>query len=342
MHQVNTVNTVRLQTRALIAEGVKRGFSCDVLHGFPIELVRASKDGAGFYFQQSPGQLTTQRRADFLSLNDRVYQKELLTRFKLPIVPTRQVVRHPSNVDVPSLRWPVVCKPRTGTISHAIPKCRHIGEVAEAVDHIVKHSPVRECLIEEDPPGQTYQILVIWQKYASCVERRPAAVTGDGQHTIVELINLRNQERGRGHGEDLDTAQHDIVYDDEAIKMVTALGLTNKSVLAAGQTVPLREAFTAGAGADTVDVTDDLHADTIALCEEAAKGLDLPLVAFEIVTPDIRQSCRVVGAFRELRTNGVDTRLNEFANIGTPRPISSLLWDAVIARNFVTPAFPEV
>ena len=95
---------------------------------------------------------------------------------------------------------------------------RHIGEAV---------------LVEALVPGTDYRVLVIDGRVAAAAQLRPASVTGDGAHTIGQLVDLANADprRGAGHSRELTR----IKLDADALSHLDALGLDDHSVPAAGQ-----------------------------------------------------------------------------------------------------------
>jgi len=111
------------------------------------------------------------------------------------------------------------------------------------------------------------------------LERIPARVTGDGTKTVRQLIEQQNQQRGAQYTADLsvipmERAEH---YLDEAInnippegEIVTVLGLAN-----------------IGLGGEGRDVTSATPSWLLAMAEQAAQALRLPVcgVDFLIAQP---------------------------------------------------------
>ena len=64
------------------------------------------------------------------------------------------------------------------------------------------HKYANSVLLQQQVSGKDYRLLIIDGKFVSAVERSPAAVTGDGQQTVRQLIhseNLSNKDRGVGY-----------------------------------------------------------------------------------------------------------------------------------------------
>jgi D-alanine-D-alanine ligase-like ATP-grasp enzyme len=321
----------------LIAEGVRRGYTFEILHA-PSSLLRVACGGRGFIFQCSPGYLARARRDDRWNLLDKEYQKGVMRRFGLPVPETYQIVKHPVQIDAAALRFPVVCKPRSGS-SGGTDVVTNIATMGQLVGPVLATTNRgRDCLIEAHVHGDHYRLLVLWSKYAGCVRREPLTITGDGVHTIAQLIDVRNQEPHRSA--DRGSTRARIEYTEEMAHALHARGLMLKSIPAAGTEVLLQNTMVGGTG-NLVDVTDDVHPETIARCERLAAELDLPVVGFDLITPDIRSSCATVGAFNEMNPWNVLTTLNEHCTHGPGQPVSRMIWDGVPFDQVATTAFPE-
>lgn len=68
----------------------------------------------------------------------------------------------------------------------------------------------KEVLVEKHIEGRNYRLLVIGGRMAAAAERFPASVTGDGVHTIRELVEMANQDSRRGRGHDLPLTKMEI------------------------------------------------------------------------------------------------------------------------------------
>nr|MDK8248128.1 bifunctional glutamate--cysteine ligase/glutathione synthetase [Enterococcus faecalis] len=78
-------------------------------------------------------------------------------------------------------------------------------------------------------------------------------VKGDGQHSIRELVDLKNQDPKRG--ENHRTPLEKISLDRSAALVLEAYGYDFDSVPEADELVPLRENSNISTGGDSIDVT---------------------------------------------------------------------------------------
>ncbi|HEX3046426.1 MAG TPA: carboxylate--amine ligase, partial [Bacillota bacterium] len=140
-------------------------------------------------------------------------------------------------------------------------------------------------LIEEFIPGKEYRFLVIGDEVAAILHRVPANVKGDGEHTITELVEEKNQDPLRGKGyvtplEKINLGPVEAAY----------LKLQGKNFLAIpskNETVYLRENSNISTGGDSIDYTDKVLESYKAIAVCAAKAVGAKICGADIIIQDI-------------------------------------------------------
>ncbi len=206
---------------------------------------------------------------------DKQLTKQLLAGAGIPVA-DGVTVRSPleAAAALAEIGGPVVIKPLGGSQGASITV--GVRTAAEAAAAYGKASSVSEAvLVEALVPGTDYRVLVIDGKIAAAAQVRPASVTGDGLHTIGQLVADANTDprRGTGHSRELTM----IRLDADALSHLVTLGLDDHSVPAAGQVVTLRRNANLSTGGTSKDVTDLVHAEVAEVCRRAAaiSGLDI-------------------------------------------------------------------
>ncbi len=145
-------------------------------------------------------------------------------------------------------------------------------------------------LVEQFVPGTDYRVLVIDGQLAAAAQLRPASVTGDGSHTIGQLVGLANADprRGAGHSRELTR----IRLDADALSHLDSLGLDDHSVPAAGQSVTLRRNANLSTGGTSKDVTDTVHPEVADMCRRAAATTGLDICGIDVRLADIAAPLR--------------------------------------------------
>ena len=184
------------------------------------------------------------------------------------------------------LGGPVVVKPRNG--NHG--RCVTVGvqtpaEARQAYRRAAAGSGSCEVIVETYVPGKDYRVLVVDGRVAAAAELRPPCVTGDGEHTVIELIDMLNADprRGQGHSRPLTR----ITVDDAMLAHVAAAGFQPGTVPTSGQQVTLRRNGNLSTGGTSKDVTDHVHAEVAELCRRAAAVTGLDICGIDLRLEDI-------------------------------------------------------
>lgn len=330
-----------MRSWVVLAEALKRGYDIEALDdGFT--RFRISRDGVGCSFRYLPGYLTLVKRLgkDFDTIITKTAKKDYLQKSGLA-VPTTYALEKKAD-DVPeNVPYSVVVKPNRGSLSKDVAvDLKNAEQVLQAASVI--EAGGGEILVESYHPGKDYRILVVDKKYVGCVERRPANVTGDGVHTIEQLVDLRNQESHRGLRKEIHTTTHKLVLDEVSDILLKEHGLTRSSIPEKGKMVFIQFKITAGLGADYVDCSYQVHETLRKQCERFAADHDLLLAGFDIITSDITKPLEETGGICNEWNPVPYIDLNENCNIGTPQPVSAHILDALEQQKVCTSDVPEV
>ncbi|MCA1556451.1 MAG: cyanophycin synthetase, partial [Acidobacteria bacterium] len=115
----------------------------------------------------------------------------------------------------------------------------------------------RSVIVEQSLTGQDFRALVINNRLVAVAERIPAHITGDGEHTIRELIELTNQDPRRGYGHENVLTQIDV--DAQTESLFAAHDYTLDSVLPPGEMFRLKTTANISTGGTAIDRTDEVH-----------------------------------------------------------------------------------
>ncbi|MDO5086091.1 MAG: cyanophycin synthetase [Comamonadaceae bacterium] len=180
---------------------------------------------------------------------------------------------------------PVVVKPQDGNQGKGVT----VGIVDRGHFEVAYQAAARYggVMVERYLPGHDYRLLVVGDKLVAAARRDPPLVTGDGRHTVRELVDEVNRDprRGAGHG----TSLTRIRIDDIAVARLAAQGLTPESVPAKGQRVVLRNNANLSTGGTATDVTDSVHPEVAARAVEAAQMVGLDICGVDVVCESVMQ-----------------------------------------------------
>jgi cyanophycin synthetase len=187
---------------------------------------------------------------------------------------------------------PVVVKPLDGNQGKGVTVNISTREALErAYAAAVEYSD--EVLVERFVPGSDYRLLVIGDKMVAAARREPPQVTGDGEHSVRELVEQVNADprRGEGHA----TSLTKIRFDEIAIACLAAQGLQADSVPAKGVRVQLRNNANLSTGGSATDVTDDVHPELAASAVAAAQMVGLDICGVDVVCDSVLQPLQAQG-----------------------------------------------
>jgi cyanophycin synthetase len=182
--------------------------------------------------------------------------------------------------------YPVVVKPLDGS------QGRGVGVDLRDEVAVRAHYPLAlqgthsgTVLVEEFISGRHYRILVVGGLFVAAAERLPAHITGDGTHTLRQLVELSNSDPTRG-------LKHKtrISFDDRAIALARDQGFGAEDVPPFGKRVYLVRTCNMSTGGISIDCTDEIHPDNVAIAEQAARIVGLDVAGIDLIAPNIVQS----------------------------------------------------
>ncbi|HMR93195.1 MAG TPA: cyanophycin synthetase [Chitinophagaceae bacterium] len=217
---------------------------------------------------------------------DKEETKALLEAAEIP-VPKGMVIRTEAGLKdaVDKYGYPLVIKPIDG--NHGKGNTTNITtweQAVKALEAAKQYS--RSVIVERFITGFDFRCLVINYKFICAALRTPAAVTGDGVHSIQWLIDETNKDPRRGYGHEKVLTQ--ITIDQFTQKMLDEKGYTPDTIPAKGELVLLKPTANLSTGGTSTDVTDEVHPANIFMCERIARIIGLDICGIDIMASDLR------------------------------------------------------
>ncbi|MFO1338666.1 MAG: cyanophycin synthetase [Burkholderiaceae bacterium] len=175
--------------------------------------------------------------------------------------------------------WPVVCKPQDGNQGKGVTV--NITDPAGLALAYKAAEEIGHPMVEKFLPGSDFRMLVVGSKLIAAARRDPPQVSGDGTHTVRQLVDMVNADPKRGDGHA--TSLTKIRFDDIAVARLAMQGLTPESVPEKGQRVVLRNNANLSTGGTATDVTDDVHPEVAARAVAAARMVGLDICGVDVV-----------------------------------------------------------
>jgi cyanophycin synthetase len=253
---------------------------------------------------------------------DKDLTKERLAKASIP-VPTGEIVRTEQEAvaALSSIGAPVVVKPLDGRQGKGVSLNLSTPEEVEAAFRIAREfSP--SVLIEEMFEGRNYRVLVVGYRMAAASERIPCHVTGDGEHTVAELIDIENSHPLRGEGHEKPLTK--IKKDDEILRaFMRKEGWRMDDVPGEGERVSLCAGMNLSTGGTAKDVTDEVHPTVRRLCERAARIMGMDVCGVDLVLENIAAPASKGGVIEINAAPGL--RMHQFPGEGKSRDVGEAI-----------------
>jgi cyanophycin synthetase len=278
-------------TQALIDEAVSRDIPF-------IRLDRHSlvQFGHGVHQQRIRATMTSRTSAIAVDVaSDKSLTNQLLDSAGLP-VPRAEVVDSADAAVAAAgrLGFPCVVKPLDGNHGRGVHlDLRSTDDVRVAYTGALSESRSGDVIVETYVAGNDYRCLVIDGRVAAIAERVPASVTGDGEHTVRQLVEIANADPRRGIGHEKVLTR--IAVNDAAEALVRAQGSGLDDVLPAGARVKLALTGNMSTGGTSIDRTMEAHPDNVEIAETAAQIVGLDVAGIDFICPDIATPVRETG-----------------------------------------------
>ena len=271
-------------TGCIVEESVKRGIPF-------IRLNKQSLVQLGYGVNQKRIRATIASTTSNIAVDiacDKEETKNLLEAAEIP-VPRGTVIRTEEGLReaVEKYKYPLVIKPIDG--NHGKGNTTNITTWEQALIALEAAKQYgRNVIVEKFITGFDFRILVINYKFICAALRTPAAVTGDGKHSIQWLIDETNKDPRRGYGHEKVLTQ--ITIDQFTQKMLDEKAYTLDTIPAKGEFVVLKPTANLSTGGTSTDVTDEVHPANIFMCERIAKIIGLDICGIDIMAADLRTS----------------------------------------------------
>jgi cyanophycin synthetase len=217
---------------------------------------------------------------------DKSLSSSLLEQAGLPVPLLRRVRGHDARraLDLfEAFSGPVVVKPNqganaTGVTVNVTSRRDFVAAYFRAIDHCP------DAVIEQFVTGNHWRITLLDDELISALQRIPARVVGDGEQSVLELIERYNAQIGKRNGF---PAAKPIVVNVSARRDLAAQGYTLASVPQKDESVAVHFACNSALGGRTLDVTARVDRGFIDAAVQAARTLGAKLAGVDVIASDI-------------------------------------------------------
>jgi D-alanine-D-alanine ligase-like ATP-grasp enzyme len=277
-------------------------------------------NGTKMYFTGLPRPEESRNSEIEFWVDDKGVLKDKLTAAGVPVSPGGNYSDFDSLVKrFRELQKPVIIKPRLGsrgrhTTTHIYTEdeLKHAFKVAKQLCHWV--------IMEEHLNGDVFRGTVIGGKLAGVLGGSPPRITGDGVHTIQELVKAKNAANA-------DQRVKPIRILDSTEEFLARQNMTLNTVLPAGTTIDMTEKVGISYGGSSYEITEETHPEIKKALEEAAAVIGDPLLGFDFIIDDVRTSPQGK-RWGIIECNGMPfINLHHHPLIGQPNNVARHVWD---------------
>lgn len=261
---------------------------------------------------------------------DKEETKSMLEAAEVP-VPRGVIIRSEEELEsaIDRVGFPLVLKPIDGNHGKgATTNIQTLEAAQKALGDAQQYS--RSAICEKFITGFDFRVLVINYKFVCAALRTPASITGDGKHTIQQLIDEVNKDPRRGYGHEKVLTQ--IKVDGFTHKMLNDRGYTLDTVPPADELVLLKPTANLSTGGTATDVTEEVHPANIFMAERIAKIIGLDICGIDIMAPDLRTPIKENGG-AVLEVNAAPGfRMHVEPTEGLPRNVAEPVVDMLFPK----------
>ena len=283
---------MELSTQILLADAIQQGFHIDILDRDDQLIALTYRDHTEYI--KNANITSKDTMVSYYLMENKVVTKDLLQAAGFT-VPKSQTFTSLEAAQAAAGRFEgqkVVVKPKSTNMGLGISIFKEGAKqegLKEAFDIAFAYDDT--VLVEAFVEGTEYRFFVLDGDCLAVLLRVPAFVKGDGQHSIRQLVDLKNQDPQRG--ENHRTPLEKISLDRAAALVLESYGYDFESVPAPGEIVQLRENSNISTGGESIDVTDDMDPSYLELASQMAQALDVKVTGLDLMIEDRQQAVQV-------------------------------------------------
>ena len=279
---------MELSTQLVLREAVRRGVAFDILDRDE-NFIRLKRDENIQYVRQAT-KTSLDNYASILAMENKVVTKQILGEHGIRV--PNGLNYTDSTMAKADFQYfknkAVVIKPKSTNFGLGITIIKNNDDVRifeRAID--IAFDADQSILIEEFIDGKEFRIFVMNDEVVGILHRVPANVTGNGSHTIRELVVEKNKDPLRGKG--YHTPLEKIQLGEAELMFLKAQDKDFDTIPLENETVFLRENSNISTGGDSIDFTDDIPESYKKIAVKAAQALNVKITGLDMIIPDYTQ-----------------------------------------------------
>ena len=276
---------LELSTQILMKESIKRGITVNVVDRS--ENFISLKKGEKIEYVKQATKTSKDTYVSVLIMENKTVTKKVLSE-KGVKVPRGEEFNTIEDAKIKAHNYinkPIVIKPKSTNFGIGInifPEGANLEDIIHAFEIAFKND--NTVLIEEFIKGKEYRFLVINDEVVGILHRVPANVIGDGEKSITELVEVKNQDPLRGKG--YVTPLEKIRLEENAELFLKQQGKNFDYIPKKDEIIYLRENSNISTGGDSVDYTDDIPQKFKDIAVNAAKAAGAKICGVDMMLED--------------------------------------------------------
>ncbi len=284
--------------------------------------------GHGKYQQRIQATITSETKHIAVEIScDKEDTHNLLNDLGLPVPQQSMVYSERQAIKAAKrIGYPVVLKPLDANHGRGVSiDLMTEDQVTTAFAFAREHGTSRGVLVESFLTGLDHRMLVVNGELVAVAKRVPGHVIGDGKSTLVELIDIVNQDPRRGVGHEKVLTQLEL--DTQALRLIEEANYTQDTILPEGELFYLRATANLSTGGIAIDMTDVVHPDNKIMAERAVQAVGLDVAGVDFLTADITQSYKDIGGGIVEINAAPGFRMHVAPSEGKPRDVAGKVID---------------
>ncbi len=276
---------LELSTQILMTESIKRGITVNIVDR--TENFISLKKGEKIEYVKQATKTSKDTYVSVLIMENKTVTKKVLEE-KGVKVPTGEEFNSIEEAKAKAYNYvdkPVVIKPKSTNFGIGInifPEGANLEDIIHAFEIAFKND--NTVLIEEFIKGKEYRFLVINDEVVGILHRVPANVIGDGEKSIKELVEVKNQDPLRGKG--YVTPLEKIRLEENAKLFLKQQGKNFDYIPKKDEIIYLRENSNISTGGDSIDYTDDIPQKFKDIAVNAARAAGAKICGVDMMLED--------------------------------------------------------
>ena len=278
---------LELSTQILMKESIKKGITVNIVDRG--ENFISLKKGDKIEYVKQATKTSKDTYVSVLIMENKTVTKKVLAE-KGVKVPRGEEFDTIGDAKIKAHKYinkPIVIKPKSTNFGIGInifPEGANLEDIIHAFEIAFKNDTT--VLIEEFIKGKEYRFLVINDEVVGILHRVPANIIGDGEKSIKELVEVKNQDPLRGKG--YVTPLEKIRLEENAELFLKQQGKNFDYIPKKDEIIYLRENSNISTGGDSVDYTDDIPQKFKDIAVKASQAAGAKICGVDMMLEDYR------------------------------------------------------